>query len=50
MGDNLGGYAAAIGGLGSMAIMGANAIKNTIQNIAPKFSKENRTKSKPRRK
>ena len=27
MGDNLGGYAAAIGGLGSMAIMGANAIK-----------------------
>ena len=40
MGDNLGGYAAAIGGLGSMAIMGANAIKNTIQNLAPKFKKD----------
>ena len=40
MGDNLGGYAAAIGGLGSMAVMGANAIKNTIQNIAPKFQKK----------
>ena len=40
MGDNLGGYAAAIGGLGSMAIMGANAIKNTIQNIAPNFQKK----------
>ncbi len=38
--DNLGGYAAAIGGLGSMAIMGANAIKNTIQNLAPKFKKD----------
>jgi len=38
--DNLGGYAAAIGGLGSMAIMGANAIKNTIQNIAPNFQKK----------
>ena len=40
MGDNLGGYAAAIGGLGSMAVMGANAIKNTIQNIAPNFQKK----------
>ena len=50
MGDNLGGYAAAIGGLGSMAIMGANAIKNTIQNIAPNFQKKYRSKSKPRRK
>ena len=40
MGDNLGGYAAAIGGLGSMAVMGANAIKNTIQNLAPKFKKD----------
>ena len=40
MGDNLGGYAAAIGGLGSMAIMGANAIKNTFQNIAPNFQKK----------
>ena len=40
MGDNLGGYAATIGGLGSMAIMGANAIKNTIQNIAPNFQKK----------
>ena len=38
--DNLGGYAATIGGLGSMAIMGANAIKNTIQNVAPKFQKK----------
>jgi len=39
MGDNLGGYAAAIGGLGSMAVMGVNAIKNTMQNLAPKFKK-----------
>ena len=35
--DNLGGYAAAIGGLGSMTIMGANAIKNLYQNTVPKF-------------
>ena len=38
--DNLGGYAAAIGGIGSMGIMGINAIKNTIQNVAPKFQKQ----------
>ena len=39
--DNLGGYAAAIGGIGSMGIMGINAIKNTIQNVAPKFCPAN---------
>ena len=39
-GDNMGGPAAVIGGLGTMTIMGANAIKNTIQNLAPKFKEK----------
>ena len=38
--DNLGGYAAAIGGLGSMTIMGANAIKNMYQNTVPKLKEK----------
>ena len=38
--DNLGGYAAAIGGLGSMSIMGANAIKNMYQNTVPKLKEK----------
>lgn len=38
--DNLGGPAAVIGGLGTMTIMGANAIKNTIQNLAPKYKEK----------
>ena len=38
--DNLGGPAAVIGGLGTMTIMGANAIKNLYQNTVPKFKEK----------